>query len=254
MASTADRHPCPAAGRGAGGGDSAAVERRARRSSRRSSSTPRQQQQQQHGLTSNGGHQGLRLDDADDNGDDDDDDGYGDDDDGAYTVRARHPAVVTSPPYWTLSGGRRSASNLSVESVPPAGAITLRDNETSEHSDRNDACWARSVEIVDYTVVNGSATNIGAFVVWNVRVETLNGSFMNIRKRYSEFDELRAQLTQSFPSFEPAMPLLPPKSIISRFRPKFLEKRRAGLQYFLNCIILNPEFSGSPVLRAFLFS
>ncbi|KAM4067260.1 PX domain-containing protein [Hirsutella rhossiliensis] len=164
-------------------------------------------------------------------------------------------AAVMSPPYWVVSSAapRRNASSLSVDSGPPAGAITLRDNDTSEHSDRNDACWAKSVEVVDYTVVNGSATNIGAFVVWNVRVETLRGSYMTVRKRYSEFDELRAQLMLSFPSFEAAMPVLPPKSIISRFRPKFLEKRRAGLQYFLNCIMLNPEFSGSPVLRAFLF-
>lgn len=159
---------------------------------------------------------------------------------------------ATSPPYWlSTARRRRSPSLLSAESAVPAGAITLRDNEAS---DRNAACWARRVEIVDYTVVNGGATSIGAFVVWNVRVEMLSGSYMNMRKRYSEFDELRRQLIQSFPSFEAAVPVLPPKSIVSRFRPRFLEKRRVGLQYFLNCIMLNPEFSGSPVLRAFLFS
>ncbi|KND91076.1 PX domain-containing protein YPT35 [Tolypocladium ophioglossoides CBS 100239] len=166
------------------------------------------------------------------------------------------PSSVTSPPYWLNSGAhahQRSTSNLSADSVLPAGAITLRDNDTSEHDDRNAACWAKSVEIVDYTTVNGSATNIGAFVVWTVRVETLNGSYMNIRKRYSEFDELRRQLIQSFPNFEAAVPVLPPKSVISKFRPRFLDKRRAGLQYFLNCIMLNPEFSGSPVLKEFLF-
>ena len=56
---------------------------------------------------------------------------------------------------------------------------------------------------------------------------------MNIRKRYSEFDEFRSQLVQSFPSFEAAVPQLPPKSVIAKFRPQFLDKRRAGLQYFL---------------------
>jgi hypothetical protein len=59
---------------------------------------------------------------------------------------------------------------------------------------------------------------------------------MNIRKRYSEFDDFRNQLTQSFPSFEAAVPPLPPKSVISKFRPRFLEKRRAGLQYFLKYV------------------
>lgn len=97
---------------------------------------------------------------------------------------------------------------------------------------------------------------------------------MNIRKRYSEFDEFRSRLILSFPNSEAAVPPLPPKSVISKFRPTFLEKRRAGLQYFLklvliipqlnlsvlttlcyrSCILLNPEFSGSPVLKDFLFS
>lgn len=59
---------------------------------------------------------------------------------------------------------------------------------------------------------------------------------MNIRKRYSEFDDFRQRLVQTFPNFEAAVPALPPKSIISRFRPRFLEKRRAGLQYFLKYV------------------
>lgn len=126
---------------------------------------------------------------------------------------------------------------------------------------------------------------------------------MDIRKRYSEFDDFRWRLTQTFPGFEAAVPELPPKSLISRFRPRFLEKRRAGLQYFLkyvrrprpvrpvrspsplarylvlggrgalvlvallrfpacrltsicciSCILLNPEFAGSVILKEFLFS
>lgn len=142
---------------------------------------------------------------------------------------------------------------MSAESILPVGAIRLFDRDTND-DDRNSACWAKSVEITDYIIVNGSNTNIGAFVVWNVRVETLTGSYMNIRKRYSEFDDFRQKLTLSFPNFKAAVPELPPKSAIFKFRPKFLEKRRAGLQYFLNCILLNPEFSGSPVLNDFLFA
>ncbi|KAK3942118.1 Phox homologous domain-containing protein [Diplogelasinospora grovesii] len=173
---------------------------------------------------------------------------------------------VTSPPYWMQMHGHnphnRNVSNVSAESVLLPGAITLQDNEHDDGPggsnvygrDRNRACWAKSVEVTDYIMVNGGATSIGAFVVWNIRVETLNGSYMNIRKRYSEFDDLRHRLVQTFPNFEAAVPSLPPKSVISKFRPKFLEKRRVGLQYFLNCILLNPEFSGSPVLKEFLFS
>jgi len=62
------------------------------------------------------------------------------------------------------------------------------------------------------------------------------GSFMNIRKRYSEFDDFRRRLVYTFPNFEAAVPVLPPKSVISKFRPRFLEKRRGGLQYFLKYV------------------
>ncbi|KAL7620382.1 hypothetical protein AAE478_009377 [Parahypoxylon ruwenzoriense] len=146
------------------------------------------------------------------------------------------PAIspVISPPYWLNNhwGHSRNVSSTSVESLP-TGGITLRDNENSSLDERGSACWAKSVEITNYVTVNGSTTNIGAFVVWNIRVETLNGSYINIRKRYSEFDDFRWRLIRTFPNFEAAVPELPPKSLVSKFRPKFLEKRRVGLQYFL---------------------
>lgn len=82
------------------------------------------------------------------------------------------PASIASPPYWVQSH-TRSFSNISVESVN--GGITLLDN-TDEGSDSktSSACWAKHVYIEDHTVINGSRTGIGAFVVWNVTVETLH--------------------------------------------------------------------------------
>ncbi|KAL7924107.1 Phox homologous domain-containing protein [Trichoderma austrokoningii] len=179
----------------------------------------------------------------------------GDNDAALHSALSTASSVTSPPPYWPhASLHQRNISNLSTESFLPAEAIRLRDNDTND-DDRNSACWAKSVEITDYIFINGSNnTNIGAFIVWNISVETMNGSYMNIRKRYSEFDDFRRKLTQSFPNFRAAVPELPPKSTLFKFRPKFLEKRRAGLQYFLNCILLNPEFSGSPVLKDFLFA
>ncbi|KAI9811344.1 MAG: PX domain-containing protein ypt35 [Pycnora praestabilis] len=155
------------------------------------------------------------------------------------------------PPYWQH---QRAGSYASVESTRPArsAGITLEDH-TEESSDQCGALWAKSVSIDDHVIVSGSRTGVGAYVVWNCTVETLDGGPMVIRKRYSEFDELRAKLFKTFPNSEASMPPLPPKSVISKFRPKFLEKRREGLSYFLNCVLLNPEFSGSPVLKEFLF-
>jgi hypothetical protein len=64
---------------------------------------------------------------------------------------------------------------MSTESFLPAEAIRLRDNDAND-DDRNSACWAKSVEITDFIFVNGSNTNIGAFIVWNISVETMNVS------------------------------------------------------------------------------
>jgi hypothetical protein len=134
-----------------------------------------------------------------------------DDDDNASIPSDAPSEQVTSPsvsipPYWSDShaqqqkihliphnhGHARAVSSSSVESVLPPGAITLQDNERDDDDDeneytgrrsnsselygrdRNRACWARSVQVTDYVLVNGSTTNIGAFVVWNIRVETLN--------------------------------------------------------------------------------
>ena len=38
----------------------------------------------------------------------------------------------------------------------------------------------------------------------------------------------------------------------ARFRPEFLEQRRRGLAYFLTCVLLNPEFAASPLVKDFL--
>jgi hypothetical protein len=120
---------------------------------------------------------------------------------------------VSSPPYWTHNkpassrppesnlrphtpGHARAVSNASADSVLPPGAITLQDNEADEDEngdagdgyrrsnssevygrDRNRACWARSVQVTDYVLVNGGTTNLGAFVVWIIRVETFNVSY-----------------------------------------------------------------------------
>jgi hypothetical protein len=77
---------------------------------------------------------------------------------------------ITSPPYW-VSSHQRSSSNISVESIA-AGAITLQDNTDSDDT-KNKACWAKSVYIEDHVVVKERRTSIGAFVVWNITVETL---------------------------------------------------------------------------------
>jgi len=171
--------------------------------------------------------------------------------DGHVVVVQDTSTISTTNPYHSFRSNR-SASGSSMTFLPP-GPIALIDH-TVEASDRTPGIFARNVYIGDYTVVSGSLTKAGAYVVYNCSLETLEGNKMTLRKRYSEFDRLRERLVQAFPRSEAALPALPPKSVVSKFRPKFLETRRQGLNYFLSCILMNPEFSGSPLVKQFLFS
>ncbi|EHY53841.1 hypothetical protein HRR83_004485 [Exophiala dermatitidis] len=153
-------------------------------------------------------------------------------------------------PYWQHRRGSCHSDDRSSDRPPP---ITLEDHTESRAATRG-ALWAKSITIDDYVIVHGSPPGLGAYVVWNCKVQTLDGGPMTIRKRYSEFDELRRKLIKAFPqSNKTTLPPLPPKSAIYKFRPKFLEKRREGLAYFLNCIMLNPEYAGSTIVKDFIF-
>ncbi|KAL1985719.1 hypothetical protein VTN96DRAFT_7467 [Rasamsonia emersonii] len=163
------------------------------------------------------------------------------------------PISDVVPPYWRHHRNASRASQTSIDTAISKPAITLEDHTEDPNSDTSRGLWAKSVTIDDHVVVHGK-TGVGAYVVWICKIEMLEGGPMMIRMRYSEFDELRNLLLAAFPHAKSALPPLPPKSALFKFRPSFLESRRVGLQYFLNCVLLNPEFSGSPVLKDFLFS
>ncbi|CUS07334.1 unnamed protein product [Tuber aestivum] len=156
--------------------------------------------------------------------------------------------------------------------------ITLIDH-TITPSENSPSLWARSAKVVDYVIVAGSRTRAGAYVAWNCSIETfgvcflrliqvrfwdshclvimgreLNSQFAKGTVQYSEFVTLRDVLRETFPRSLASLPALPPKSVVSKFRPKFLEARRQGLSYFLSCILLNPEFAGSPPVKDFLLN
>ncbi|KAJ5085471.1 hypothetical protein N7532_010242 [Penicillium argentinense] len=165
----------------------------------------------------------------------------------ASSTKSR-PLSGVVPPWWQRH--ERSVSRASQSSLK--NKITLEDHTADPDSETSRGLWARSVAIDDHSVVQGK-TGVGAYVVWNCVVQTLDGGPIVVRMRYSEFDDLRQRLVSSFPHARSALPALPPKSVFYKFRPKFLETRRVGLEYFLNCVLLNPEFSSSPIVKDFLF-
>ncbi|KAH0291189.1 PX-domain-containing protein, partial [Aureobasidium sp. EXF-3399] len=161
----------------------------------------------------------------------------------SVTLSDAPPHVI--PPYF--NGGRLARTD---SATPATHGIDLVDQSDEDH-EIGRACWASDVSVDDYVVVGGS-TGIGAYVVWNCTIETFKGGSITLRKRYSEFDTLRQHLVRAFPLSEASIPELPRKSLVSRFRTKFLEQRKAGLAHFLTCILLNPQFSRSPIVTEFI--
>lgn len=100
---------------------------------------------------------------------------------------------TTSPPYWVQSH-QRSFSNVSVDSIVKGG-ITLQDNTDGDDS-RNRACWAKSVHIENHVVVG---SGIGAFVTWNINVETLQVQFhrYSIKQHNANYRSTGRQLADS---------------------------------------------------------
>ena len=81
------------------------------------------------------------------------------------------PSPTLIPPYWSH---RRYESYSSVQNAKPP-PITLEDH-TEEPSEQSGAVWAEGVAIDDYVLVSGTVPNVGNFVVWNCKIETIDVS------------------------------------------------------------------------------
>jgi hypothetical protein len=81
--------------------------------------------------------------------------------DGSHVATSKNNRNSVVPPYWQDNG----------RPTP----ISLEDH-TDDGSEQCKALWAKGVTIDDYVVVSGTAPGLGAYVVWNCTVETLDVS------------------------------------------------------------------------------
>ena len=97
---------------------------------------------------------------------------------------------------------------------------------------------ARYGDRVTSTPRGGVKASLHGLTQLHTTLKILNIAITNSLRlyRYSEFDQLRTDLVRAFPHAEAMIPELPRKSVVSRFRPKFLEARKAGLSHFLKYV------------------
>lgn len=81
------------------------------------------------------------------------------------------PVSGVIPPWWQRH--ERNVSRASQSSLH--NTITLEDHTADPNSETSRGLWARSVAIDDHCVVQGK-TGVGAYVVWNCVVQTLDVS------------------------------------------------------------------------------
>lgn len=125
--------------------------------------------------------------------------------------------------------------------------IQMIENDLEEE-DAN--IWCKNASIGEYTVITGS--NNQKFVVWTITIETAKNQRIIIRKRYNDFVKLRELLVSKYPNHIVEIPKLPSKSVLLNFESNFLAKRRNGLEFFTNSILLNPIFSHDPLVKQFI--
>ncbi|KAH9914509.1 Phox-like protein [Epithele typhae] len=110
------------------------------------------------------------------------------------------------------------------------------------------AAFARDVEVPGWTSVGDRRG--GAYVVYDCVIKTKEGTVIHALKRYSAFAQLAARLRATLPASQQlAVPALPPKFPLAKFRPTFLDQRRRLLQHWLAAVLLHPEVGGCQAVR-----
>ncbi|KIM38455.1 hypothetical protein M413DRAFT_447714 [Hebeloma cylindrosporum] len=154
-------------------------------------------------------------------------------------------------------------------SIPPesifSADIFLADNTSSSPF----PLFAQNVRISGWSTVGDAAggtgkallssipvgKGAGAYVVYDVVITTREGTTMHVLKRYTAFEQLWGALKRTLPShLLPALPSLPPKAPLARFRPAFLDNRRKLLQFWLARVLLHPEIGWRDTVREWVLS
>ncbi|CAG8671371.1 3418_t:CDS:2, partial [Ambispora leptoticha] len=94
----------------------------------------------------------------------------------------------------------------------------------------------------------------GSYIVYTCTIRGQEGANIVARKRYSDFVQLRAQLIKAQPSYKKLIPKLPPKKVVGKFGPEFIERRRSELEYFLTYVLLHPILGATPGVRRWFMS
>jgi len=135
------------------------------------------------------------------------------------------------------------------------------DNTGVDHSNghHDDGIAKREVTVVEVrNPVNRNEDSLKLYTDYEVCIKTTSKAFIipqsSVRRRYSDFLWLRNWLKQNDAFSHVKTPKLPPKKLVGRTDPSFIQKRMRGLQKFLRKIIEHNVFLSDKALHLFLQS
>ncbi|KAH3686713.1 hypothetical protein WICPIJ_002305 [Wickerhamomyces pijperi] len=111
----------------------------------------------------------------------------------------------------------------------------------------------QSVEIIEATILRDAKTG-SKHTTYTLLITSTKGQSLKLHKRYNDFVQLSQSLRAQYPQSKIQIPKLPPKTLMpgANFQVKFLERRRKGLEYFINSVLLNKVFHGSRAIARFI--
>ncbi|KAI9487071.1 MAG: hypothetical protein EXX96DRAFT_551719 [Benjaminiella poitrasii] len=89
----------------------------------------------------------------------------------------------------------------------------------------------------------------GSYICYSCTILSDKGAPITVRKRYSDFVELREELVKQYPVLKRSIPKLPPKKVVGKFTPAFVEQRRRDLEYFFKYVVLHPTLGASSTVK-----
>ncbi|GAA5795898.1 hypothetical protein HPULCUR_001262 [Helicostylum pulchrum] len=145
-----------------------------------------------------------------------------------------------------LLKGLRSSQSTPVKrnNSAPAQINFYKDDDKS--TDAKHFIFATDA-IVDHPLRIG--VGYGSYICYSCTILSDKGAPITVRKRYSDFVELREELVKQYPTLKRSIPKLPPKKVVGKFTPTFVEQRRRELEYFFKFVVLHPVVGASPIVR-----
>ncbi|KAG2176520.1 hypothetical protein INT44_007183 [Umbelopsis vinacea] len=151
-------------------------------------------------------------------------------------------------PTRTLSTSPKLIASSASTPLPLYNSISFFNDDNETNARRSDV-FASDV-VVSHPLRIG--VGYGSYVCYSCTVYSTKGASITARKRYSDFVQLRESLVLHYPRLKNNLPKLPPKKVVGKFTPAFIEKRRRELEYFLKYVSLHPALGSSMEVKRWL--